>query len=64
MPQFEHSALTPPRAEFPKVFPVPCNKARFKLVAVALSPDEHDMAAVSVRRVKVGQPAGVLEQVL
>ena len=62
-PQFEHSALTPPGAEFPKVFPVPRNKAGFKLVAVALGPDERVMAAVWVRRVKVGRPVGVLERV-
>ena len=42
---------------------VPCNKAGFKLVAVALGPDERVMAAVWVRRVKVGRPVGVLERV-
>ena len=49
VPQFKHSALTPPGAKFPKVFPVPCNnKAGFKLVTVALGPDKRVVAAVWV----------------
>ena len=45
-PQFEHSALIPPEAKFPKVFPVPHNTAGFKLVMVALVIEERVMEAI------------------
>ena len=60
-PQFEHSALTPPGAEFsPELGPRRIDG--FTLVAVALGPEER-VDTDCVRSVSVGRLVGVFERV-